>query len=184
MQKFEKLLPSKYYHIYNRGNNRENIFKEERNYFHFLDLWQKHVMPVAETYSYCLMKNHFHFLVRILDVEEITKLILTRNPDRVQNPVRVEGVEGVDEEAIIKRIKNNFSNHFNAYSQAFNTAYNRTGKLFETPFERKLVDNKNYFRQLIYYIHFNPQRHGFVKDFRDWKFSSYHSLLSACLNFL
>ena len=59
------LLPGMYYHIYNRGNNRENIFGEEKNYFYFLRLYARHIEPVAETYAYCLLGNHFHFLIRV-----------------------------------------------------------------------------------------------------------------------
>ena len=174
MQEFEKLLPQRFYHIYNRGNNKENIFIEQRNYIYFLELWQKHVSPVAETYAYCLMKNHFHFLVRIHDEEIISELINANTPDRVQNPVRGKA----EDEVISKRISKNFSNHFNAYTQAFNIAFNRTGKLFETPFERKRVNSEDYFKHLVYYIHFNPQKHGFTDDFRTWEYSSYNSLLS------
>jgi len=58
------------YHIYNRGNNRQDIFVEERNYRHFLQLYARYVEPVADTYAYCLLRNHFHFLVRIKDEEE------------------------------------------------------------------------------------------------------------------
>jgi len=42
-----------YYHIYNRGNNRENIFIASRNYDYFLRLYMKHILPVAETFAYC-----------------------------------------------------------------------------------------------------------------------------------
>ena len=59
------LLPGMYYHIYNRGNNRENIFVEEKNYSYFLKLYARHIGPIAETYAYCLLRNHFHFLIRI-----------------------------------------------------------------------------------------------------------------------
>jgi putative transposase len=62
-----------YYHIYNRGNNRENIFFEERNYRYFLRLYVKYAEPVADTYAYCLLRNHFHFLVRIKTVGEQTQ---------------------------------------------------------------------------------------------------------------
>jgi putative transposase len=31
---------------------------------------------------------------------------------------------------------------------------------------------------LIAYIHQNPQKHGFVDDFRVWPYSSYHAILS------
>ena len=58
----------KYYHIFTRGNNREDIFLEERNYRHFLQLYAKHIMPIADTYAYCLLRNHFHLLVRIKDL--------------------------------------------------------------------------------------------------------------------
>ncbi len=40
-----------------------------------------------------------------------------------------------------------------------------------------MVNSDSYFTELIYYIHHNPQRHGFVKDFRDYPHSSYHTLL-------
>ncbi len=65
------LLYDTYYHIYNRGTNRENIFREERNYEYFLKLYIKHIEPVAETFAYCLLRNHFHVLVRVKSEEEI-----------------------------------------------------------------------------------------------------------------
>ena len=62
----------KYYHIYNRGINSGILFKEKNNYEHFLKLYDFHINPIAETYAWCLMKNHFHFLVRIKKESEIT----------------------------------------------------------------------------------------------------------------
>ncbi len=49
------LEPNCYCHIYNCGNNRETIFREERNYTYFLKLWKKHVSPIADTYAYSLL---------------------------------------------------------------------------------------------------------------------------------
>ena len=65
-----RLQPDMYYHIYNRGNNRENLFVEERNYPYFLRLYAKHIEPIADTYAYCLLKNHFHLCVKIKTEEE------------------------------------------------------------------------------------------------------------------
>lgn len=70
---------------------------------------------------------------------------------------------------------------FNGYAQAINKAFNRTGGLFEEPFRRILVDSDAYFTELIYYIHHNSQKHGFVKDFRTYPHSSYHSHLSKAM---
>jgi REP element-mobilizing transposase RayT len=64
------LQHGQYYHVYNRGNNRENVFVEERNYRYFLKLYANYIEPIADTYAYCLLRNHFHLLVRIKTVEE------------------------------------------------------------------------------------------------------------------
>lgn len=62
-----------YYHIFNRGTNRENIFRQERNYEHFMRLYARYIDPIADTFAYCLLRNHFHMLVRIKAEEEILR---------------------------------------------------------------------------------------------------------------
>jgi putative transposase len=107
-----RLYPGVFYHIYNRGNNRENIFREERNYTYFLHLYHRHITPIAETYAYCLLKNHFHLLIRVKD------------------------------STIGETASQKFSNFFNAYSKAINLAYQRSGALFQRPFKRiPVTDN-------------------------------------------
>jgi putative transposase len=152
-----------YYHIFNRGNNRQNIFFEERNYRHFLQLYGKYVQPVADTYAYCLLRNHFHLLVRIKREEE-------------QPP---QTFEVGNQTSKVLSPSQQFSNWFNAYAKAINRAYGRTGSLFERPFGRIAVTSDAYFAQLVVYIHHNPQKHGLVDDFRNWPYSSYHALVSA-----
>lgn len=56
-----------WYHIYNRGINRQSLFLDDRNFRYFLSLLKKHVSTVAEIHAYCLLGNHFHLLVRIRD---------------------------------------------------------------------------------------------------------------------
>ncbi|MCJ7533292.1 MAG: transposase [Anaerolineales bacterium] len=150
MTKSISLQPGNYYHIFNRGNNRENIFIQERNYYYFLQLYTSYNDPVAETFAYCLLRNHFHLLVRIKDMA-----------DSPLTPSQ------------------HFSHLFNAYPRTINRTYQRSGALFQRPFDRIAVTSDSYFLQLIAYIHQNPQKHGFVKDFRDWPYSSYQPLSST-----
>jgi putative transposase len=170
MSKPLPLEHGKYYHIYNRGNNRGNIFFEDRNYHHFLRLYAKHIEPIADTYAYCLLYNHFHFLVRVSTVEEQEALYQTL---RVSETLRVS--KGFKPQNPSQQ----FGNLFNAYAKAINKAYRRTGSLFENPFGRIEVTSEEYFVHLITYIHQNPQKHGLVPDFRTWPYSSYHALLST-----
>ena len=71
MQTIQPLENGKYYHIYNRGINSDVLFKENDNCEYFLKLYDLHIDPIADTFAWCLMKNHFHFLVRIKNLEYI-----------------------------------------------------------------------------------------------------------------
>lgn len=155
-----RLIPDIYYHIYNRGINRENIFFDERNYWHFLDLYEKYIHPIADTFAYCLLKNHFHILVRIKSEVELQPIIKTPDYPLDLVPSR------------------RFADFFNAYSKSINKGYGRTGNLFQHPFGRVPIVGNPQYSQVIAYIHQNPQKHGLINDFREWKFSSYTAFLS------
>ena len=151
---YEPIKADGFYHIYNRGNNREDIFIEERNYQYFLKLIESHITPVCKIYSYCLLKNHFHLLIQTKDNIE---------------------------DKIISRA---FSNFFNAYSKAINKAYQRRGSLFQDRFKRIEIKDENYLQTLILYIHLNPLNHGMVNDFTNYKHSSFSYLASEKKSFL
>jgi putative transposase len=110
------------------------------------------VHPIADTFAYCLMRNHYHLLVRIKETSQVSETCEVCKPSQA------------------------FSNLFNAYTKAINKAYGRTGSLFEERFSRIEVTGERYFMNLIFYIHFNSQKHGFVSDFREWPWSSFHAL--------
>ena len=65
------MIPGTTYHIYNHANGRENLFREDDNYRFFLKQYRKYVNPVADTFAYNLLPNHFHFLLRIKEEEEL-----------------------------------------------------------------------------------------------------------------
>jgi hypothetical protein len=161
------LESGQYYHIYNRGNDGANLFLEERNYLHFLRLYGHYIYPVADTYCYCLLRNHFHLLVRILTSEEQLLRGLTLGTS-----------EAPAVPAKPKNASQQFGNLFNAYAKAINKCYGRTGSLFQNPFGRVRVTSEGYLVHLVAYIHQNPQRHRFVADFRYWPYSSYRTILA------
>ena len=178
------LLFDTYYHIYNRGVNGENVFVEERNYDLFLNLFERHVTPVCDLFSYCMLRNHFHVSVRTKSEEEIieyqkTLRVSSANGRRVKHGSLANRDEGQTRKPLGSRyVSDQFSNFFNAYAKTINKAYGRTGSLFQHPFGRVPITSDRQFWNVIAYIHQNPQKHGFVRDFRDWKYSSYGIILS------
>jgi hypothetical protein len=70
------LIGGNYYHIYNRGNNSDNIFYENENYYHFLRLYEKYINPIADTFAWCLLKTHFHILIYLKTDAEIDTSLL------------------------------------------------------------------------------------------------------------
>ncbi len=152
--KYEPLLSGYYYHIFNQGNNKEDIFFEEKNYLFFLMRLEKYITPVATILSYCLLKNHFHLLV-------YTK-------------------ENLPE----KKISMAFSNLFNSYSKSINKRYNRSGSLFRDRFKRKKVNTEAYLKNLIVYININPVLHGLINNIDTYPYTSYHSLIDNSNTYL
>lgn len=71
--KFEMLQNDCFYHIYNRGINRCNIFKSDENKQYFLNKLKEHLHDVITVYAYCLMDNHFHLIVQVLNEKEVTQ---------------------------------------------------------------------------------------------------------------
>jgi len=158
------LEPEAFYHIYNRANGNENIFFKDENYLFFLKKYKEYISPICNTYCYCLMPNHFHFLIEIKNEEELKSYFKNKDLTGFQN------LSGL--------VSKEFSNFFNAYSKSINKQEGRKGSLFMRPFKRKKIEEKSYLFKLVHYIHFNPKEAGLVKKIEEWKYSSYHSLLS------
>ncbi|HNP18611.1 MAG TPA: transposase [Fulvivirga sp.] len=154
----------KYYHIFNRGNNRENIFRDKGNYQYFLSKWERYIDPFADILSYCLMPNHFHFLIRVK-----SENCLSESLPKPQILGKTDNINLVLEEQ--------FKKLFMSYALAFNKQQSRVGSLFQKRFKRIEVNSDNYLSQIITYIHNNPVHHGFVKDYSDWEYSSYNEIL-------
>jgi len=56
--------PDAFYHVLSRGNERKEIFRDEKDHLRFLDTLGKMVERFKlEVHAYVLMKNHFHLLV-------------------------------------------------------------------------------------------------------------------------
>ena len=244
----EPLVQGNYYHIFNRGNNRCNLFEQTTEYEHFLWLYDKYISPVADTLAWVLMRNHFHLLVYIkkdvvykYSIETLNRispdkiwyedhkwetvgLLELFDADRSEDAVRsggnfdlsacvaparlrhsrqtgIVGLAGGPDNVKMKednvklelvnadrskdavRFKKpipyrHFSHLFNAYSRYLQIRTGRTGNLFERPFKRKQIDNEEYLKSVILYIHNNPVHHGFCNHTMEYPWTSYLTSIS------
>lgn len=158
------LVAGQYFHIYNRGSNRQDIFFERENYLFFLRCVRKYLLnesqaktemgtqtsevsKTSEVYAsivaYCLMPTHYHLLVRPHDDT------LSRRMQRFSI----------------------------SYTKAINKRYHRLGPLFQGQFQALLVDSNEHLLHLSRYLHLNPVVTGLVGKPEDWEFSSYRDYI-------
>jgi len=142
------------YHIYNRGNNKTRIFFKNENYLFFLMKTQKELSDYFHFLAYCLMPNHFHFLVQVKKMGDSSDEYLSR---QISNRI-----------AILLR----------SYTRAINIQENRSGSLFQQKTKAKCLNDlntsqSNYVPACFHYIHQNPINASLVKKMEDWSYSSF-----------
>lgn len=138
-----------YYHIYNRGVNRQDIFLTDYDYTVFINLFKRYLSkePVLDfkkreypwlyndlkLLAFCLMPNHYHLLIFQMSPTAMTKLL-----------------QGVS----------------TSYTMYFNKKYKRVGPLFQDIFKASRISNDAYLEHISRYIHLNPEHYV------DWEYSS------------
>lgn len=138
----------------------------------FIEKYQQYILPIAETYAYCLLPNHFHLVVRIRRrevLEEVFRNFKSTNFSKVQNFGKVEVTDNMIEYYISKQ----FANLFSCYTQSFNKVNKRRGSLFLKNFRREPIENKAYFLNAVIYTHRNPVHHAFCDRYTDWSYTSF-----------
>ena len=160
-------IPHTIYHIYNQGNNHQNIFLQKRNYTFFLQKMRKYLLPHVDVLAYCLMPNHFHLLV------------YTRKQacETARNPRTGSTIH--DHQVLARAL----SVLLSSYTKAINKQEGRSGSLFRGNTKHKkcvyegvaTLDNAEdleYATKCFAYIHNNPVKAELVKKSTDWDFSS------------
>ncbi len=148
----KKFVENGFYHLYNRGVEKRNIFLDEHDYAVFLHYLKKYLDPTVpfgigsdphplsseiDLFAFCLMQNHFHLLLKQKSVDGITKLI--------------------------RAVCTN-------YVMYFNKKYERVGTLFQGKYKAVLIENDSYLLHLSRYIHLNPYPGS---DPKSYNYSSY-----------
>jgi len=162
------ILGGSYYHIFNRGSNRQNIFYSEANYGYFLRLLNQFLSSSVNFLAYALLPNHFHL---VLKVKNEISFANEGNRSLAQKNGSLTVIK--DEAEIGKFVVKQLKRLFITYAMAINKQENRIGNLFDPKYKRLEITDQEYLEYVIFYTHFNPEKHGVVPDFRKYRYSSY-----------
>ncbi len=170
------LEPGSFFHIYNRGNNFQDVFKATEDYTSFLYKWREFIHPVAKTFAYNLLPNHFHALVQIRDAA----LVKASPLDLASLPSGLAKSEEFRNSGTPVWVSRAFTNFFISYARTAQNRHGFHGAVFHSPFKRKLIGTDLYFDYLTAYIHYNAAKHGlFSGALHEYRHSSYRALISA-----
>lgn len=142
-----EFYPQQFYHLYNRGNNKEQVFYSDENYLFFLRKMRTHIFPYVNILAYCLMPNHFHWLICTNEQQY----------DRKENNPLYQQICTL----------------LSSYSQAINKRFGRTGSLFQQKTKSVHIKTRTHALTCFHYIHQNPIRAGLVNKIGNWPYSSY-----------
>ena len=175
------------YHVYNQGNNHQNIFFEPANYLFFLVKMRKYLLPYSDILCYCLMPNHFHFLlVPNNHAMELSKSIKPKSKHLHINKNATTLTTKVHQ----KKLNQAIGLMLSSYTKAINKKYNKSGSLFRSQTKAKngwidefVTVNGKYKKQFFSldntyamecfdYIYHNPVKAKLVKQPTDWIYSS------------
>ena len=167
MDYYVPLMADSIYHITGHAVGNEKLFLNNDNYNFFLKRYIKYITPVADTFAYSLLPNHFHFLIQIKPYAQLLESYKIIKPHGKE-------AEGWQPDFVMQQ----FSNLLNSYAKSFNKKNNRKGALFMDYLRRAEVSTDGQYSATVFYIHKNAVHHGYCKLIPDWLWSSYNSILS------
>lgn len=153
------------YHLYNKGTNGNKIFFNPDNYFFFLDKVKKHWLTYTDILSYCLMPNHFHFII-------------------APKPEACEYLILKDQVSHLQMLSSIIGQTLSSYTRAINNQNFRSGTLFQKKTKAKCLTDisfvasnglrqRDYLTSCFEYVHNNPIEALLVDDLKDWPYSSW-----------
>jgi putative transposase len=170
------LIPGNFYHVICKSINKNLLFLNDNNRTYFLKKYQLYLSDYTDTYAWCMLNNHVHWLIKVKEEKDITAYLQGLEDEKLTVTQRrfISG-EPVTPDELLERQYNSF---FVSYTRSYNIMYTRKGNLFDRSFRRIAIADDRHLTQAIVYIHANTVKHSIMKDFTAYRWSSYQAILS------
>ncbi len=170
---YKEFAPGGFYHIFNRGNGKMNIFRDEEDFKLFILRLEENLFPSKKDGSAedrLLQKRreqqkYPNRYVRIeLPANAFSIISYCLMPNHFH--ILIQQNSDVSISKLMLKVTTSFSKYFNK-------KYNNVGPVFQGCFKAINVDNEEYLLWLSAYIHQNPAVAGIVRNLNDYRYSSY-----------
>jgi putative transposase len=174
--------PECFFHIVFKSIDGVLLFREDKDYHVFLQRFQQFTNSVLDVWSYSLLSNHTHHIIKIKPLTAVLENIkkLSDQTLAMKSLLADQNNEQLFD-GMIERQMNSFLVSFANYT---NNKYNRKGGLFQKPFRRIEVADDIHLQQAIIYVHANGQKHNIVLDFKEHPYNSYFPILKNDTSFI
>ncbi len=167
---------SQFYHIICKSIDDVLLFRQEKDFPVFHQKFQQFTESYLDIWSYSLLINHSHYVVKVKAIENILDTLKQQNPEKLTQSQR-RLIENPTQETMLDAMLERQMNRFLvSYANYYKNKYDHDGGLFQKPFKRIRINDDSHLQQAIIYTHANPQKHGVVDDYRLYPYSSYHSI--------
>lgn len=158
-----KIIPNEHYHVFNRGNNKQDIFLDERDWVRFLFLLLYMQSPITLFNISSIISNFIKHRVFNSSQKNKDKIIKNRTVELIAFALMPNHFHVIIKETNAGGISRYMQRVLNAYTKYFNTKYKKTGHLFQGPFKIVHIEDNEQLLHLSAYIHRNP------REIKEWK---------------
>jgi len=167
-----------FYHLLFRSIDGIPLFNTEKHRGFFLDKFHRFTADLFQLWSYSLLDNHAHFIIKVKPEAVIRENLHRLSAEEKTKPMirflMIPAEMSIDQ--VAERQINSF---MVSYANTYNNFIGRKGGVFQQPFRRSIIAEEVHLQQAIIYVHANAQKHQLVKDFKEHAFHSYHQILDG-----
>ena len=169
-----------YYHIYNRGVDKREVFLDKWDYRRFLDSLREfnQIEPIGSLYYY---KRNLDKTYKTSDVFERHRMSESALVYIIAYCLNPNHYHLLVQQRIDSGISKLMMKLGNGYTKYFNEKYNRSGSLFQGKYKVKEVKSTYGLIKLSVYVNCNAEIHNIAKK-EEWPWSSYQKYISVVSN--
>jgi putative transposase len=169
--------PGNSYHLVFRSVDGIRLFEEQDDYALFLRQYAHYLQPFLDTLAYNLLANHSHFIVQVKERKPLIQQLMTI-PNKFKTCAMNRVIcDNSNDHLVDQMVERQVNSFMSSYVLTKNKSLDRKGGMFQSPFRRSFITNDAHLNQAIIYVHANAEKHGIVKDFKQYQHSSYNEIL-------